>query len=84
LTADAPDGYAPSERTGAQTFPEGMMAQKLEDVQERLCATPEPILSQDEILRRAGVSIPTMRDIAPFEPVRLRPRWLAFLIRLFA
>jgi hypothetical protein len=60
------------------------MAQQLEDVQQRLDEAPEPGLSEEEILRRAGVSIPTMRDIAPFEPVRLRPRWLAFLCRLLA
>jgi hypothetical protein len=60
------------------------MAQQLEDVQERLDALPEPALSEDEILARAGVSIPTMRDIAPFRAERLRPRWLAFLIRVFA
>lgn len=59
------------------------MAQQLEDVQQRLDEAPEPVLSEDEILRRAGVSIPTMRDIAPFRPVPKRPRWLAFLCRLF-
>lgn len=37
----------------------------------------------DEILARAGVSIPTRRDMAPFRAERLRPRWLAFLIRLY-
>lgn len=58
--------------------------QQVEDVQAQVSEAPEPVLSDEEILRRAGVSIPTMRDIAPFEPVRLRPRWLAFLIRLFA
>lgn len=58
------------------------MAQQVEDVQERLGTDGEPMLSEEEILRRAGVSIPTMRDIAPFEPVRLRPRWLAFLHRI--
>lgn len=62
----------------------GEMPQQLEDVQQRLDQMPEPSLSEDEILRRAGVSIPTMRDIAPFRAVRLRPRWLAFLIRVFA
>jgi hypothetical protein len=73
------------ERTGAHTFSWGLtMAQQLEDVQERLDEMPEPTLDEDEMLRRAGVSIPTMRDIAPFRAVRLRPRWLAFLIRLFA
>jgi hypothetical protein len=61
-----------------------MMAQQLEDVQQRLDEVPEPSLSDDEILRRAGVSIPTMQNIAPFRAERLRPRWLAFLIRLFA
>ncbi|HEX5869242.1 MAG TPA: hypothetical protein VFY65_02435 [Longimicrobium sp.] len=60
------------------------MMQQVEDVQAQVSEAPEPVLSDEEILRRAGVSIPTMRDIAPFEPVRLRPRWLAFLIRLFA
>lgn len=59
------------------------MPQQLEDVHERIDALPEPSLSEEEILRRAGVSIPTMRDIAPFRPVPLRPRWLAFLCRLF-
>lgn len=59
------------------------MVQQLEDVQEALEQVPEPGLSEDEILRRAGVSIPTMRDIPPFRPVPLRPRWLAFLCRLF-
>jgi hypothetical protein len=59
------------------------MAQQLEDVQQRLDEVPEPAMSEEEILRRAGVSIPTMRDIAPFRAVPLRPRWLAFLCRLF-
>lgn len=58
------------------------MAQRVADVQERLAVDGEPMLSEEEILRRAGVSIPTMRDIAPFDPVPLRPRWLAFLCRV--
>lgn len=60
------------------------MAQQLEEVEKRLDDAPELTLTEDEILRRAGVSIPTMQDIAPFRAERLRPRWLAFLIRLFA
>ena len=60
------------------------MAQQVEDVQERPSADGEPMLSEEEILRRAGVSIPTMRDIAPFRAVRLRPRWLAFLHRILS
>lgn len=59
------------------------MAQQVEDVEAQVSEVPEPALSQDEILIRAGVSIPTMRDIAPFHAERLRPRWLAFLIRLY-
>lgn len=58
------------------------MAQKLEEVQERLGPTDDPLAKRDEILARAGVSIPTRRDMAPFRPVRRRPRWLAFLLRL--
>jgi hypothetical protein len=80
LTADAPDGYG---WLGATDLlgRGGAMLQNLEEAQ-KAGATSEPILSQDEILARAGVSIPTMRDIAPFQAVRLRPRWLAFLHRI--
>ncbi|HEX2206470.1 MAG TPA: hypothetical protein VHG93_02250 [Longimicrobium sp.] len=60
------------------------MAQQVEDVRERLSADNEQVLSEEEILRRAGVSIPTMRDIAPFRPGPRRPRWLAFLLRILA
>ena len=60
------------------------MAQQLEDVQAGLDEVPEPSLNEEEILRRAGVSIPTMRDIAPFRPAPRRPRWLAFLLRILA
>jgi hypothetical protein len=58
------------------------MAQKLEEVQERLDPTDDPFARRGEILAHAGVSIPTRRDMAPFRPVRRRPRWLAFLLRL--
>lgn len=58
------------------------MAQKLEEVQERLGSTADPLARRDEILARAGVSVPTRRDMAPFRPVHRRPRWLAFLLRL--
>jgi hypothetical protein len=61
-----------------------MMAQQVEDVQAQPDANAQPAEDLNEILRRAGVSIPTMRDIAPFRAERLRPRWLAFLIRLFS
>ena len=57
------------------------MAQQLEEAQT-LGATADSTETLNEILARAGVSIPTMRDIEPFEPVRLRPRWLAFLHRI--
>jgi hypothetical protein len=60
------------------------MAQQLEDVQQRLDEMPEPSLSEEEILRRAGVSIPTRRDMAPFRAGPRRPRWLAFLLRILA
>jgi hypothetical protein len=58
----------------------------LQNVEEapKLGATADSEENLDEILRQAGVSIPTMRDIAPFRAERLRPRWLAFLIRVFA
>lgn len=59
------------------------MLQNVEEAQ-RLGGTADSPETLDEILARAGVSIPTRRDMAPFRPVRLRPRWLAFLIRLFA
>lgn len=58
------------------------MLQNVEEPQQ-LTGPDDSTETIDEILARAGVSIPTMRDIAPFRPVRLRPRWLAFLIRLF-
>jgi hypothetical protein len=58
-----------------------MMAQQVEEA-PKLGATADSTETLNEILARAGVSIPTMRDIAPFEPVRLRPRWLAFLHRI--
>ena len=57
------------------------MLQNVEEAQT-LGATADSEENLNEILARAGVSIPTMRDIAPFEPVRLRPRWLAFLHRI--
>jgi hypothetical protein len=41
------------------------------------------VAERDEILRRAGVSIPTRRNPAAFHPEPLRPRWLAFIIRIF-
>lgn len=44
---------------------------------------PESIEERKERLRRAGVSIPTGRDMAPFRPAPRRPRWLAFIIRVF-
>lgn len=59
------------------------MAQQVEDVQAQPDANAQPVEDFNEILIRAGVSIPTLRDMAPFRPVPLRPRWLAFLCRLF-
>lgn len=61
------------------------MAQKIEEVHERLGGTLDPIAERDEILRRAGVSIPTERNPPPLRPAGpRRPAWLAFLLRLFA
>jgi hypothetical protein len=57
------------------------MVQNVEEVQEQL-STAASLAERNEILRRAGVSIPTGEKPAPFEPVRLRPRWLACLLRL--
>ena len=57
------------------------MAQNVEGLQEQL-STAASIAERNEILRRAGVSIPTGPKAPLFEPVRLRPRWLAFLLRL--
>lgn len=59
------------------------MLQNVEEAQ-KLSATANSTETLDEILARAGVSIPTRRDVVPFRAERLRPRWLAFLIRLFA
>jgi hypothetical protein len=59
------------------------MLQNVEEAQQ-LGTTADSPETLNEILARAGVSIPTMRDIAPFRAERLRPRWLAFLIRMFA
>jgi hypothetical protein len=58
----------------------------LQDVEEarKPGATADSTETLNEILARAGVSIPTLQDVAPFKAVRLRPRWLAFVIRLFA
>lgn len=58
------------------------MAQKIEEVHERLGGTLDPVAERDEILRRAGVSIPTGRNMAPFRAGPRRPRWLAFMLRL--
>ena len=59
------------------------MAQNVEEVQEQLSSTAASIAERNEILRRAGVSIPTHRNPPPLQPaVRLRPAWLAFLLRL--
>jgi hypothetical protein len=59
------------------------MLQNVEEAQKP-GATADSPETLNEILARAGVSIPTMRDVAPFRAERLRPRWLAFLIRVFA
>jgi hypothetical protein len=59
------------------------MLQNVEEAQE-LGTTADAPETLNEILARAGVSIPTMRDVAPFRAVRLRPRWLAFLCRLLS
>lgn len=59
------------------------MLQNVEEAQQ-LSGTADSPETLNEILARAGVSIPTMRDVAPFRAVRLRPRWLAFLLRLFS
>jgi hypothetical protein len=59
------------------------MVQKVEEVQERLSEAVASLAERDEILRRAGVRIPTHRNPPPLQPaVPLRPRWLAFLLRL--
>lgn len=59
------------------------MAQKVEEVQGRLSEAADPTADRDEILRRAGVSIPTHPNPPPLRPAqRLRPAWLAFLLRL--
>jgi hypothetical protein len=60
----------------------GAMLQNLEEAQ-KLGPTADSTETLNEILARAGVSIPTMQNVAPFRAERLRPRWLAFLIRLF-
>jgi len=61
------------------------MPQKLEEVQERLGETDDAIARRNEILRRAGVSIPTHRNPPPLRPaVPRRPGWLAFLLRVFS
>jgi hypothetical protein len=57
------------------------MTQNVEEVQGQLSSAVS-IAERDEILRRAGVRVPTRQNVAPFDPVRLRPRWLAFLLRL--
>lgn len=58
------------------------MTQNVEEVQEQL-STAASIAERNEILRRAGVSVPTHRNPPPLQPaVRLRPAWLAFLLRL--
>ncbi|HEU4883031.1 MAG TPA: hypothetical protein VFT45_12315 [Longimicrobium sp.] len=60
------------------------MLQNVEEAQqlsETAADSPETL---NEILARAGVSIPTLQNVAPFQAERLRPRWLAFLIRVFA
>jgi hypothetical protein len=59
------------------------MVQNVEEVQERLSKAADPNAERDEILRRAGVRVPTHRNPPPLQPaVRLRPAWLAFLLRL--
>lgn len=45
--------------------------------------TAESVEERNERLRRAGVSMPTLRDMAPFRAYPRRPRWLAFIIRIF-
>lgn len=59
------------------------MLQNVEEAQ-KLGPNADSTESLNEILIRAGVSIPTMQNVAPFKAERLRPRWLAFLIRLVA
>jgi|GEM_PF-3005649 len=58
------------------------MAQQLDEVQERLGETADAITRRNEMLRRAGVSIPALQNVRPFRAVPLRPKWLAFLLRL--
>jgi hypothetical protein len=61
------------------------MAKQIEEVQTRFSGpAAESIADRDERLRRAGVSMPTLRDMAPYRPVRRRPRWLAFLLRFLS
>jgi hypothetical protein len=57
------------------------MTQNVEEVQEQLSTTTS-VAERNEILRRAGVSIPTGQNMAPFRAVPRRPSWLAFLLRL--
>lgn len=61
------------------------MAAKLDEAQERIGSTVAPPVPRDELLVRQGVRTPTRKDAAPFRSAGpRRPRWLAFLLRLFA
>lgn len=61
------------------------MAKQIEEVHTRLSApAAESIEERNERLRRAGVSVPTRRDMAPFRAGPRRPRWLAFLLRMLS
>ena len=43
-----------------------------------------PPLDEEEIatLQAAGVRFPTGEALPPFQPVKPRPRWLAFVLRM--
>lgn len=58
------------------------MAQNVEEVREQLTEPSAPVVDREEILRRAGVRVPTGQNMAPFRAVPRRPSWLAFLLRL--
>lgn len=61
------------------------MAKQIEEVQTRFSGpAAESIADRDERLRRAGVSVPLLKNPPPMRPAGpRRPAWLAFLLRLF-
>ena len=59
------------------------MTAKLRDVEEIARRVEERRSDSDRILAARGVRIPAKRGPITFRPSPKRPKWLAFVVRLF-